>query len=67
MPLVHEIDDYDLTDFTAVVRNFGLDPERYIGFAFGSGLERLTMLRYGVSDLRLFFEGDLRFLESFNW
>ena len=36
-----------------VVRNFGLDPERYIGFAFGSGLERLTMLRYGIDDLRL--------------
>ncbi len=50
----------------AVVRNFGLDPERYIGFAFGSGLERLTMLRYGVDDLRLFFEGDLRFLQQFN-
>jgi phenylalanyl-tRNA synthetase alpha chain len=49
-----------------VVRNFGLDPERYIGFAFGSGLERLTMLRYGVDDLRLFFEGDLRFLRQFN-
>jgi phenylalanyl-tRNA synthetase alpha chain len=49
-----------------VVRNFGLDPEHYIGFAFGSGLERLTMLRYGVSDLRLFFEGDLRFLEQFH-
>jgi phenylalanyl-tRNA synthetase alpha chain len=49
-----------------VVRNFGLDPERYIGFAFGSGLERLTMLRYGVSDLRLFYEGDLRFLRQFN-
>ncbi|MEO6958870.1 MAG: phenylalanine--tRNA ligase subunit alpha [Burkholderiaceae bacterium] len=49
-----------------VVRNFGLDPERYIGFAFGSGLERLTMLRYGVNDLRLFFEGDLRFLRQFN-
>jgi phenylalanyl-tRNA synthetase alpha chain len=48
-----------------VVGNFGLDPERYIGFAFGSGLERLTMLRYGVADLRLFFEGDLRFLEQF--
>jgi phenylalanyl-tRNA synthetase alpha chain len=48
-----------------VVRNFGLDPERYIGFAFGSGLERLTMLRYGVPDLRLFFDGDLRFLEPF--
>ncbi|HZT61848.1 MAG TPA: phenylalanine--tRNA ligase subunit alpha [Burkholderiales bacterium] len=49
----------------AVVRNFGLDPERYMGFAFGSGLERLTMLRYGIDDLRLFFDGDLRFLEQF--
>jgi len=49
----------------AVIRNFGLDPERYIGFAFGSGLERLTMLRYGVTDLRLFYEGDLRFLRQF--
>jgi phenylalanyl-tRNA synthetase alpha chain len=49
-----------------VVRNFGLDPERYIGFAFGSGLDRLTMLRYGVDDLRAFFEGDLRFLRQFN-
>ena len=49
-----------------VVRNFGLDPEKYIGFAFGSGLERLTMLRYGIDDLRLFFDGDLRFLEQFS-
>jgi phenylalanyl-tRNA synthetase alpha chain len=48
-----------------VVRNFGLDPERYIGFAFGAGLERLTMLRYGINDLRLFFDGDLRFLRQF--
>ncbi|MEA3121765.1 MAG: phenylalanyl-tRNA synthetase alpha chain [Paraburkholderia sp.] len=48
-----------------VIRNMGLDPERYIGFAFGSGLERLTMLRYGVQDLRLFFENDLRFLQQF--
>ena len=48
-----------------VVRNFGLDPQTYIGFAFGSGLERLTMLRYGVHDLRQFFEGDLRFLAQF--
>jgi phenylalanyl-tRNA synthetase alpha chain len=48
-----------------VVRNFGLDPEKVIGFAFGSGLERLTMLRYGIDDLRLFFDGDLRFLEQF--
>lgn len=48
-----------------VVRNFGLDPERHIGFAFGLGPDRLTMLRYGVNDLRLFFEGDLRFLAQF--
>jgi phenylalanyl-tRNA synthetase alpha chain len=50
----------------SVVRNFGLDPEKYIGFAFGSGLERLTMLRYGIDDLRLFYDGDLRFLEQFS-
>jgi phenylalanyl-tRNA synthetase alpha chain len=49
-----------------VVRNFGLDPEQVMGFAFGSGLERLTMLRYGVDDLRLFFDGDLRFLQQFD-
>ncbi|MBN8504642.1 MAG: phenylalanine--tRNA ligase subunit alpha [Burkholderiales bacterium] len=49
-----------------VVRNFGLDPEKYIGFAFGMGPDRLTMLRYGVNDLRQFFEGDLRFLAQFN-
>ena len=48
-----------------VVRNYGLDPERYIGFAFGMGPDRLTMLRYGVNDLRLFFDGDLRFLSQF--
>jgi phenylalanyl-tRNA synthetase alpha chain len=48
-----------------VVRNMGLDPERYIGFAFGSGIDRLAMLRYGVNDLRLFFDGDLRFLSQF--
>ena len=50
----------------SVLRNMGLDPEQYIGFAFGSGLERLTMLRYGINDLRLFYEGDLRFLKQFN-
>jgi len=49
-----------------VVRNFGLDPERYIGFAFGMGPDRLAMLRYGVDDLRLFFDGDQRFLSQFN-
>ena len=49
-----------------VVRNMGLDAERYIGFAFGSGIDRLAMLRYGIDDLRLFFENDLRFLAQFN-
>ena len=48
-----------------VIRNMGLDAERYIGFAFGSGIDRLAMLRYGVNDLRLFFDGDLRFLSQF--
>jgi phenylalanyl-tRNA synthetase alpha chain len=48
-----------------VIRNMGLDPERHIGFAFGSGIDRLTMLRYGVDDLRLFFDGDIRFLSQF--
>ena len=48
-----------------VVRNFGLDPERFIGFAFGMGMDRMAMLRYGVNDLRQFFDGDLRFLQQF--
>ena len=49
-----------------VIKNMGLDPEKFIGFAFGSGIERLAMLRYGINDLRLFYEGDLRFLKQFN-
>jgi phenylalanyl-tRNA synthetase alpha chain len=48
-----------------VVRNFGLDPEQHIGFAFGMGPDRLAMLRYGIDDLRMMFEGDLRFLTQF--
>ena len=48
-----------------VLRHVGIDPERYLGFAFGMGPDRLTMLRYGVNDLRLFFDGDLRFLRQF--
>jgi phenylalanyl-tRNA synthetase alpha chain len=48
-----------------VVRNMGLDPEKHIGFAFGMGPDRLTMLRYGVNDLRLYFDGDIRFLRQF--
>ena len=49
-----------------VLRHGGIDPERYTGFAFGMGPDRLTMLRYGIDDLRLFFDGDLRFLSQFN-
>ena len=48
-----------------VLRNCGIDPERYTGFAFGMGVERLAMLRYGVTDLRAFFENDVRFLQQF--
>ncbi|WP_313512480.1 phenylalanine--tRNA ligase subunit alpha [Pseudomonas sp.] len=48
-----------------VLRMAGIDPERYQGFAFGMGAERLAMLRYGVNDLRLFFDNDLRFLAQF--
>jgi len=49
-----------------VLRSVGIDPEEFTGFAFGMGVERLTMLRYGVNDLRAFFENDLRFLKQFN-
>ncbi|HMM75096.1 MAG TPA: phenylalanine--tRNA ligase subunit alpha [Gammaproteobacteria bacterium] len=48
-----------------VLVNVGLDPERYRGFAFGLGVERLAMLRYGVNDLRLFYDNDLQFLRQF--
>ena len=48
-----------------VLRASGVDPERYSGYAFGAGIDRLAMLRYGVNDLRLFFENDLRFLRQF--
>ena len=48
-----------------VFRHVGIDSERYTGFAFGLGVERLAMLRYGVNDLRLFYENDLRFLQQF--
>lgn len=49
-----------------VLKSSGVDPEEYMGFAFGLGVERLAMLRYGVNDLRLFFENDLKFLGQFN-
>jgi len=49
-----------------VLKHVGIDSEKYIGFAFGVGVERLAMLRYGVDDLRLFFENDLQFLKQFS-
>jgi len=49
-----------------VLKHVGIDSEKYIGFAFGMGVERLAMLRYGVNDLRLFFENDVQFLKQFN-
>jgi len=48
-----------------VLKASGIDPERFSGYAFGAGIDRLAMLRYGVSDLRLFFDNDLRFLKQF--
>jgi len=49
----------------AVFKMVGYDPEKYSGFAFGMGAERITMLKYGINDIRLFFENDLRFLKQF--
>jgi phenylalanyl-tRNA synthetase alpha chain len=43
----------------------GYDPERYTGYAWGLGIERLVMMKYGIEDIRLFFQNDLRFLEQF--
>ncbi len=48
-----------------VFKNVGYDPEEFTGFAFGLGLERIAMLKFGISDIRLFFENDMRFLEQF--
>ena len=48
-----------------VFKHSHIDTEKFTGLAFGMGVERLAMLRYGVNDLRLFFENDLRFLEQF--
>ncbi len=48
-----------------VLENCGYDSERYTGFAFGLGIERVAMIKYGVPDMRLFVEGDVRFLEQF--
>jgi phenylalanyl-tRNA synthetase alpha chain len=49
-----------------VFKAVNIDSETYSGFAFGMGVERLAMLRYGINDLRLFFENDLKFLQQFN-
>ena len=49
-----------------VLQNAGIDPEKYTGYAFGMGVERLAMLRYGIDDIRLLFENDLRFLRQFH-
>ena len=49
-----------------VLKNVGIDSEQYTGLAFGMGVERLAMLRYGIDDIRIFFENDLRFLKQFN-
>jgi phenylalanyl-tRNA synthetase alpha chain len=49
-----------------VLKNCGIDPKKYQGFAFGMGVERITMLKYGINDIRLFFENDERFLKQFN-
>ena len=48
-----------------VLRHGGIDPERYQGFAFGMGVERIAMLRHGIGDIRVFLDDDLRFLEQF--
>jgi phenylalanyl-tRNA synthetase alpha chain len=48
-----------------VLRNGGIDPERYSGFAWGFGIERIAMLKYDVDDIRLLYDNDLRFLEQF--
>jgi phenylalanyl-tRNA synthetase alpha chain len=48
-----------------VLESCGIDPEKYTGFAFGLGVERFAMLRYGVNDLRSFFDNDVRFLGQF--
>lgn len=48
-----------------VLKNGGIDPEKYSGFAFGLGLERLVMFRFGLDDMRMLYENDVRFLEQF--
>jgi phenylalanyl-tRNA synthetase alpha chain len=52
--------------YPEVFRQVGIDPERWLGYAFGMGVERLAMLRYGIDDIRLYFDNDLRFLRQFS-
>ena len=72
-------DDYKITKGTGwleimgcgmvdpnVLKNCGIDPDIYSGYAFGMGVERIAMLKYGVTDLRMFFENDVRFLKQFS-
>ena len=54
------------SSLVVLLANVGIDAERYTGYAFGMGIERIAMLRYGVNDLRLMFENDLRFLRQFS-
>ena len=60
----HKDHELEIVD-TELGKMYAYKTEQYMGFAFGSGLERLAMLRYGVNDLRLFYENDLRFLGQF--
>jgi phenylalanyl-tRNA synthetase alpha chain len=48
-----------------VLKNVGYDTEKYTGYAFGMGIDRIAILRYGIEDIRLFFENDVRFLNQF--
>ncbi|HVF10286.1 MAG TPA: phenylalanine--tRNA ligase subunit alpha, partial [Abditibacteriaceae bacterium] len=48
-----------------VLENVGYDSEKYTGFAFGFGIERMTMIKFGIDDIRLLYDNDLRFLEQF--
>jgi phenylalanyl-tRNA synthetase alpha chain len=48
-----------------VLKNCGINPKKYKGFAFGMGVERPAMLKYGINDIRLFYENDIKFLEQF--
>ena len=50
-----------------VLQNCQINPDEFQGFAFGIGIERLAMLKYGITDLRMFFENDVRFLQHFNF